>query len=310
MKIFIKNTLFTDYFKEWIDTYKKDAVKDTTLEKYNSALNNLKTIAPKLKVKDITHSEYQNIINKYAETHEKQTTLDFHNHLKACILDAIDDGLLKSNPTRRTVIKGKIPGKKKEKFLNLKELQKLLNDLDLGEKINNDYLILLIAKTGLRFSEAVALTPEDFDFKKNTLNINKSWDYKNTVSFTQTKNESSIRKIAIDKKTSKQFKELLKTNKVEPNKPIFIKDGCNIFNSTVNDQLVRHCKNAGITIISLHSLRHTHASILLYKGVSIASVSKRLGHSNIAITQKVYSHIIDELANKDSNIIIKSLSEL
>ena len=72
--------------------------------------------------------------------------------------------------------------------------------------------------------------------------------------------------------------------------PIFISG--KVYNSTVNDILTRHCKKAGIPIISIHGLRHTHASLLLFAGVSIASVAQRLGHSSMTTTQKTYACIL------------------
>lgn len=56
-------------------------------------------------------------------------------------------------------------------------------------------------------------------------------------------------------------------------------------------------------MISMHGLRHTHASVLFAAGVSIPSVAKRLGHSNTATTQKVYLHVITELERKDNSLI-------
>lgn len=93
-------------------------------------------------------------------------------------------------------------------------------------------------------------------------------------------------------------------------KPIFIKDREKIYNSTVNDILERHCKNANVPVISIHGLRHTHASLLLFAGVSIASVARRLGHASMTTTQKTYLHIIQELENKDVDLVMRSLSEL
>ncbi|MBT1350670.1 site-specific integrase, partial [Mycoplasma bovis] len=83
-----------------------------------------------------------------------------------------------------------------------------------------------------------------------------------------------------------------------------------IFNSTINDLLARRCKKANIPIISIHGLRHTHASILLYAGVSIASVAKRLGHSSMNTTEQIYLHIINELENKDIDLVMRSISAL
>lgn len=297
--------LFCDYYEEWLGLYKEGSIRAITMKKYNLTLRWLRTLIPKLKIKELDRANYQRLINAYALSHEKQTTMDFHCQVKAAIMDAIDEGLIKKDPTRKVIIGGKMPKAKKEKYLSLAELQKLINNLDLGNDINNDWLIYLIAKTGLRFSEAVGLTPADFNFTKSTISINKTWNYKDGGGFDYTKNKTSMRIITIDKKLNNAFKKLCKN--LPLNEPIFIGKSGNIYNSTVNDTLRKHCKNTGITNISLHGLRHTHASILLYSGVSVLSVSKRLGHSNIATTQKVYLHIILELENKDNSKMMKSL---
>ena len=74
--------------------------------------------------------------------------------------------------------------------------------------------------------------------------------------------------------------------------------------------LERHCNRAKISVISVHGLRHTHASVLLFAGVSIASVARRLGHSSMTTTQKTYLHIIQELENQDIDLVMRSLSGL
>ena len=232
--------------------------------------------------------------------------MDFHHQLKASIMDAVDEGLIQNDPTRKAIIKGKIPREKKEKYLNQFELQKLITGLNLKDTINFDWLIYLIAKTGLRFSEALAITPKDFDFPHQSLNIDKTWNYKEGGGFEATKNKSSIRKIQLDWQTVIKFSEILKNKNIE--QPIFTTK--KIYNSTINDILKRHCNNANIPIISIHGLRHTHASILLYAGVSIASVAHRLGHASMSTTQKVYLHIIQELENTDIDKIMRALTIL
>ena len=159
----------------------------------------------------------------------------------------------------------------------------------------------------MRFSEAIALTPKDFDFAHQMLSINKTWDYKGDGGFLPTKNKSSVRKIQIDWQTVIQFSELVK--KLPADQPIFVKKD-RIYNSTVNDILARHCKRAKVPVISVHGLRHTHASLLLFAGVSIASVARRLGHSSMTTTQKTYLHIIQELENQDVDLVMRSLSGL
>ena len=304
----MKILLFHEYYENWISVYKDGAIRKVTLDKYKMTLSWLKKLIPSVLVNEMTRVVYQKLLNDYAETHEKQTTMDFHHQLKGAILDAVDEGLIERDPTRKAIIKGKISRVKKPKFLSQFELHTLLSSLDLGTTLNFDWLIQLIAKTGMRFSEAIALTPKDFDFSHQSLSIEKTWDYKGDGGFLPTKNKSSVRKIQIDWQTVIRFSELVKD--LPEDKPIFVKEGEKMYNSTVNDHLFRKCKKAGVPIISLHGLRHTHASLLLFAGVSIASVARRLGHASMNTTQKTYLHIIQELENKDVDIVMRSLAGL
>ena len=131
-------------------------------------------LAPELKVSELTRTAYQQILNDYAKEHERQTTLDFHHQLKGAILDAVDEGLIERDPTRKAIIKGKTPRTKKIKYLNQFELHTLIAHLDIREEPNWDWFILLVAKTGMRFSEALAITPGDFDFALYFLPTNKT----------------------------------------------------------------------------------------------------------------------------------------
>lgn len=301
-----KNNYFHTYYKQWIIIYKEGAIREVTMKKYLMALKWIEQLAPTLKLCEVNRITYQQLLNDYAVEHERVTTMDFHHQLKGAIMDAVDDGLIERDPTRKTIIKGKTPTSKKPKYLNQFELHTLLTNLDLKDQINLDWLILLIAKTGIRFSEALGITPSDFDFTHQLLSINKTWDYKGENRFLPTKNRSSVRKVQIDWQTVIQFSELIKT--LPADKPIFVER--KIYNSTVNDLLERRCKAANIPIITIHGLRHTHASLLLFAGVSIASVARRLGHASMTTTQKTYLHIIQELENQDLDLVMRSLSGL
>ena len=300
--------LLCDYFDEWITIYKDGAVRPITLGKYKMALSWIRRIVPELKVSELNRTRYQEIINTYAVNHERQTTMDFHHQIKAAVLDAVDEGYIDRDPTRKVIIKGKQATPKKPKYLNQYELHTLLNSLELGDEISWDYFILLVAKTGLRFSEALALTPADFDFRRQFVSVNKTWDYKGNGGFFPTKNKSSVRKVQLDWQTIMQFSVLTKDMPVD--EPIFIKNGKAVYNSTVNDILERHCKANNIPTIAIHGLRHTHASLLLFAGVSIASVARRLGHASMTTTQKTYLHIIQELENKDTDLVMRAMSGL
>lgn len=298
---------FHEYFYQWMRLYKLDAVRDVTYEKYIMTHKQLVKLAPELLLSDLSRLSYQQLLNDYAESHERQTTMDFHRHLKGSLIDALEEDFIDRDPTRKAIIKGVKQRKHKTKYLHQYELQALLNSLDLGSEVNWDYFILLITKTGLRFAEALGVTPDDFDFAHQTLNISKTWNYKSPEGgYAPTKNRSSIRKIPLDWQTVIQFSQL--TKNLPQDKPIFVHG--KVYNDTINHKLERLCKKVNIPVISVHGLRHTHASLLLYAGVSVASVARRLGHSNMTTTQQTYLHIIQELENQDNDKVMKHLASL
>lgn len=305
-KTVTRDTLFCSYYSQWIAVYKEGAIRKVTLDKYYMTLSWLERLVPTLMLSEMTRINYQQLLNDYAIYHERQTTMDFHHQLKGAILDAVDEGLIDRDPTRKAIIKGKTPRTKKIKYLNHFELQLLLAHLNLKKEVSWDWLILLVAKTGIRFSEALAITPKDFDFSRQTLSISKTWDYKGAGGFLPTKNNSSVRKVQLDWQTVIQLSEL--TRDLPENTPIFVEK--KVYNSTINKVLERHCKETNISPITVHGLRHTHASLLLFAGVSIASVARRLGHASMTTTQKTYLHIIQELENKDVDLVMRSISSL
>lgn len=298
--------LFCKYYEQWIRMYKEGAIREVTMKKYEITLVWLQRLVPDLRLSELNRITYQQLLNDYAVYHERQTTMDFHHQLKAAVLDAVDEGFIERDPTRKAIIKGKAPREKKIKYLNQFELHTLLVHLHLTPEINWDWFIFIIAKTGMRFSEALALTPKDFDFPHQSLIVNKTWDYKGNGGFLPTKNKSSVRKIQLDWQTIIKFSELIRDLPEE--QPIFVKGS--VYNSTVNDRLERYCKDLGIPVISIHGLRHTHASLLLFAGVSIASVARRLGHASMTTTQKTYIHIIQELENRDIDLVMRSMAGL
>lgn len=171
-------------------------------------------------------------------------------------------------------------------------------------------VILFTIASGARFSEIIGLTWDCIDFAKKTIKINKTWDYKNTNAFSNTKNYSSNRIITIDDKTLSmlnkikvyQSAEKLKDSTFNKNKLVFIStNNVTPSNNAINKSLKRYCTKLGINKdISVHGLRHTHATLLLYNDCNIKYLSKRLGHNTIVTTLETYSHVIDEMEQKES----------
>ncbi|GEQ22737.1 site-specific integrase [Clostridium butyricum] len=302
----------TDYYDKWIVTYKKNNVRPVTYQKYIMTGRSLKKIEPKCDITNIDRGMYQELINRYAETHEHLTTMDFHRQIRACVLDAVDEGIITRDFTRRVQIGGKPKHKKPKKFLEEDEAKLFIADLNINTKeLNWDHFLLLLINTGLRYAEGLALTPNDFDFDNRTIDVNKSYDYKTKCEenrFQRTKNASSNRTISLDLKTAWTLRPIIeKLNPTEPIFPYWYKGRhAAIHNSLLNDLIERHCDNVGIEKVTVHGLRHTHASLLIAKKVSIQAVAKRLGHANTITTQSTYIHLL-KTTMKEANEKIDSI---
>jgi integrase len=302
----------SEYYDKWIVTYKKNNVRPVTYKKYVMTGESLKKLEPACEITDFDRGTYQKLINKYAETHEHLTVMDFHRQIRASVLDALDEGIIKRDFTRRVQVGGKPKAKKIKKFLEEDEAKKFIADLNVNTKeLNWDYFLLLLINTGLRYSEGLALTPNDFNFGDRKIDVNKSYDYKTKIKanrFQPTKNPSSNRVISLDLKTAWTLRPIIE--KLEPTEPIFPYwyggGHVVIYNSTINDIIARHCANAGVGRITVHGLRHTHASLLIAKKVSIQAVAKRLGHANTITTQSTYIHPL-KTAMKEADERIESI---
>ena len=69
--------LFCEYYKQWIEVYKRDAIREATLAKYQMTHKWVEKLVPELKVSELTRNAYQQLLNDYAKEHERQTTLIF-----------------------------------------------------------------------------------------------------------------------------------------------------------------------------------------------------------------------------------------
>ncbi|HAO5955291.1 TPA: tyrosine-type recombinase/integrase, partial [Listeria monocytogenes] len=190
--------LFTDYFEEWYEIFKKGKNSIDNDKDIERAIKFAKNSFPFTKIKELDRKSYQKKLNKFAETHSTATVKKHHTYMRMCIKEAIQEGVIFRDPTYNIKIKGKIPPKKEsEKFLSLNDAQSLIDELlrNLKPTYLSRYIILLQLSTGSRFAEACGLTWDCVDFSNNTITINKTWDYKYTKGFSNTKNYASERTI-------------------------------------------------------------------------------------------------------------------
>ena len=300
------------YFKTWIETYKEPVVAQATYMKYLNTLKQIRKYFGEIPISQITATTYQQTLNEYSKTHSKLTVSCFHKQIHACLLDAVDEQIIEIDPARKAIIFGRKHENEKVKCLDYDEWKVLIAATYNTGNIR-DQIIYISAVTGLRYAEVLGLTWDNVDFRNNKLTVNKTWDYKYHKGFIATKNESSKRQIDIDDNTiamlSRLFVQRDDAEECTNNLLFYYTEGKQLYSANTNRYLSQLCDAIGIRRISFHSLRHTHASILLYQGVSLMAVSRRLGHSNTATTQNIYIHIIKEMENKEKSLIMQVLGE-
>ncbi|MCC9080235.1 site-specific integrase [Enterococcus faecium] len=166
----------------------------------------------------------------------------------------------------------------------------------LDPRFASRFMILVAGATGMRFAELLGLTWNHVDLNKGIISIDRAWDYQDKNDFCPTKNIQSIRKVPLDSEMvsivsrfkQKQSELFEKLDIVPKHDFVFYnaKEGL-ISNNAVNKKLKELLKQLSIeTPLTIHGLRHTHASILIFKGINIMAVSKHLGHKNLAVTME------------------------
>lgn len=300
--VLTRDKAFTEYFESWIDKYK--ATKHSnTYRRYQDSLRRAKEYFKDKPIQKISSEEYQTFLNDYAKVRSKESVRKLNIHIRACVKDAIDEGYVANDFTRKAQIGGTVPAKKaSEKHIGYADSKKLYNYLLKNAQTTSHHLILLGLVSGLRFGELVGLTKDAINFDTNQIYIYQAWDYRNGRGFTDLKNTSSERTIPIEKRVLSKLENFIEETGVDQNNGlVFHSDGYPkvVSNNAANKSLKNILKKLGIQEITCHGLRHTHASVLLYEGIDIQYVSERLGHDTIQTTLQTYAHVLRELRTRE-----------
>ena len=296
-----------------------------------------------IKLKDLTKQKLENYFNTIKNTktnYEKRkennlvkpdTVKKWKSIIHACLEYAVDCELLNKNPcnkikitftntTDENRIKELVKSKKEKiNYYNFEEfketcnilerefLEYYYNDTISDEKklreVGRRFIVLLALKTGMRRSELFGLTKEDLSIEDATFEVNKSRHYlAGKGKFTKyPKNDSSIRTKSLPKSILsflKLYYELL--DRLEYKSAYIFDylsiDGiCSWFDKWQNENNIKN--------IRFHDIRHTHATILLYLGVDVKTISERLGHADIQTTLNIYADVLKELDEQSAEKI-------
>lgn len=316
------NTLVEQYFK----LYAPNKLKEVTAEHYKSNVkNHINPVFGNRKLKDIDTSDVTEFLSSLdcKPSTAKKIKIVFHSIMKF----AVSQGFISKNPCSGAVWREAMDEEygKIENVLTLEQARKLIGILNANDEeyVVVNTIIKLLLLTGMRSGECLGLRWRSIDFEHKTIFIDKTLSFANNRWFLSTpKTHRSTRKIAIDDVAV----ELLKKHKEEQEKqkeivgnawqqPDMVFTSCTghwYDRSLLNAQFRRFIKAHKEELnldhnLTIHGLRHTNASLLLFAGEDIANVSAHLGHASVETTSKVYAHMYNEIKVRVARTVSNAL---
>ena len=300
-----RDGIIAEMFDEWYAIFKEPLLETQTKGWYRLVSKILRKEWSDRKLSEINSSDFQKMVNEYGKNHVRSSVAHVKNILSSFIKYAVDEDFINKDFSRNIKVFSSKSSKDKDlKFLENDELEMLIKEIENSDAVTS-HMILLAIYSGARYSEVAALTRNDFNFKNNTISINKSWQA-NDQNFKATKTKTSNRIIDLPPDFVKSVRKWTfgKTYAFESI------TGLPPTNAAVNKQVRRYLKKNDSKLITFHGLRHTHASFLLSQDIAIQYVSERLGHADVNITLSTYAHLLDKKRTLETNKTLKALSNL
>lgn len=321
----INNLSFLEVYELWINQHRKE-VKITTYDAIVSKFNSrILPMFGHLKINSITRVFCQKAVNEWAE--ELKAFNDYKVQVNLVFKYALKLDVIQQNPMEHVTLPKKQADmiynhhEEVQNFFTKEELKQFLKLAEYEVNTKTFIIFRLLAFTGARKGEVLALYWSDIDFNNKSISFRKTLVTTKGLQLLQTpKTADSRRVISIDDETLGWLKKWRKRQSEEfydvdidllpdNQQPLFTRYDYNerkmkyIRLASLNDQLTKLLKNHKyFPSISIHGLRHTHASLLFEAGASIKDVQVRLGHTDIQTTMNIYTHVSNTAKEKVANL--------
>ena len=241
-----------------------------------------------------------------------RTIYDYHKLINNILNKAVEWGYLDQNPGK-LAITPKV-NYKEAKHLSEKDTQRMLDLLN-GETIQHRTMIYILIFTGLRRAELLGLRWSDINFDTQTITVEQSLQYfaPGQYEIKDPKTRSGRRQFTVSKSICElllvykawqdEIKQVAGDTWIETDAVFTRTDGTHCLPNSLTQWFKKFITRHGLPQVTLHSLRHTHASLLIAEGIDIATVSRRLGHSKVSITLDIYTHSLESRDRKAAEIL-------
>ena len=281
-----------------------------------------------IKLQELTRPKVQQVYNDWkvksnkSENPLKATTIKHINRVfKTALNSAVEDGLIKENPTRRIKIGKDIEPNHLDVYTveEIRELQKEVKGTDM------ELPVALLFDCVLRRGELLGLRYSDINFERKEVTVQYTWAETegNRPVLKTCKTESSYRKMIVSDYTInllKRQKSIYLRKKMKygekfcnSNRVICKENGEPFLPKSFTRKWARTLEKHGLRHIKLHGTRHSAISLLLSEGVPIHLVQQRAGHQDPKITLSVYSHVAKDtesvVAEKFNNVLFSAVNQ-
>lgn len=317
--------------QEWLDIWVADYLgnaKPHTKKSYQGIIKN--HIVPKIgavKLAELTPIQVQRLINSVRSTKRTEqgdevnpkTVKNVHGVLHSALNQAVQCGLLRTNPADRTVL----PKRSKADIhvIGDEMLPEFFKEIE-GHPFQYLYVVDLF--TGMRQSELLGLQWSDINFSEKTVMVKRQLQYLGSAHggyrYSTPKNNKSrlimlpdIAVQALEQQREKQNEMRLLAGDTwnNPDDLVFTNGlGEHIKHDLVYRHLKRIFKRMGTPDLRFHDLRHSYAVISLQSGCDIKTVQENLGHYAAAFTLDTYAHVTEHMRREGAEKINRFMAEL
>lgn len=317
---------FETFAEQWFEEYAKVNLRPTSYARMKQLTKRVYPAIGHKRLDKITARDIQKFITDMltngrnlnnGKPLSRKTAVHHLSFISDVFSYAVRMGMLCDNPCRRVFVPKQ---EQEEKQIYTIEQVKILYENLKSEPMKYQAYLLLSIYSGYRRSEMLGLEWKDIDFEHDLIHVRRTSQYTSEKGiYTDTTKTRKSKRVS---KMPASIMNLLRQFKADQNEEarrlgtkwedydrVFTKwNGAPMNPQTPFEWLKGYCERIGIPFRNIHSLRHLHASLLIFEGVDVVAVSEDMGHSVVGTTLNLYSHMFQEAKARNCDAISNALS--